>query len=190
MRRPLQSRNCTTNVWQTVRNVPWLSSSSDQVCDLVSTGTDHTCGQGRCHCFKVANHCLQNGLMIETSTVTFFQSCIFHSLLSDLLKSLFLTPLYTYISYLCRLRAVFVNQVGGSRNTYALILLTCYFRSPHFWWALAACLLSFCAIWFRGCFCSLPPSGSVAEPVWQSAQHQNGIAVCRQCADVIQVIVQ
>lgn len=51
--------------------------------------------------------------------------------------------------------------VGGSRDTYVVVLFWYYLRSPHFPWAPAACLSSFCVIWFRGCICSCPPSGTV-----------------------------
>lgn len=51
--------------------------------------------------------------------------------------------------------------VGGSWGTYVVVLFWYYLRSPHFSWAPAACLSSFCVIWFRGCICSCPPSGTV-----------------------------
>lgn len=88
--------------------------------------------------------------------------------------------------------------VGGSWDTYVVVLFWYYLRSPHFSWAPAACLSSFCVIWFRGCICSCPPSGTVRgrgsqrqfclPDHWlcrEAQQCQKRIAVCCHHADVI-----
>ncbi len=88
--------------------------------------------------------------------------------------------------------------VGGSWDTYVVVLFWYYLRSPHFSWAPAACLSSFCVIWFRGCICSCPPSGTVRgrgsqrqsclPDHWlcrEAQQCQKRIAVCCHRADVI-----
>lgn len=81
----------------------------------------------------------------------------------------FLCPPWYYLDFFFFCSQAFLAEpdkwygvwVGGSWDTYVVVLFWYYLRSPHFSWALAARLSSFCVIWFRGCICSCPPSGTV-----------------------------